>query len=102
MKAAPALLALIVAFDLAACGSQQPATNSVEQLDAAAAQSGPAAAEAIEDALDNGAGPQEALQAGGNAQAETLPRPTPPSESAAGAKPHAPGDPVPPPQIKSE
>jgi hypothetical protein len=71
---------LIVAVDLAACGSPQPATNSTEQLDEAAAQSDPAAAEAIEDAVDNGAGPQEALQAGGNAQANTVtadPAPTP-------------------------
>ena len=100
MRAAPALLALIV-VGLAACGGPEPATNSVEQLDEAAAQSDPAAAEAIEDAVENGAGPQEALEAGGNAQAATLPeQPMPTPEAGAGAKPHAPGDPVPPPQTK--
>jgi hypothetical protein len=72
MRAAPALLASII-VGLAACGSPEPATNSVEQLDEAAAQSDPAAAEAIEDAVDNGAGPQEALEAGANAQAATVP-----------------------------
>lgn len=102
MRAAPALLALILAVDLAACGSPEPATNNVEQMDEAAAQSDPAAAEAIEDAVENGAGPQEALEAGGNAQVATLPQqPMPTLEAGAGAKPHAPGDPVPPPQTKA-
>jgi hypothetical protein len=105
MKIAPALLALLVAVDLAACGSggQQGARNSVEQLDEAAAQSDPAAAQAIEAAADNGATPQQALEAGANAQAATLPpatHPTPGS-GAVGAKPHAPGDPVPPPKVKT-
>jgi hypothetical protein len=89
---------------LAACGggTDQP-TNSVEQLDEAAAQSDPAAAEAIEDAVANGAGPQEALAAGGAAQAGTVAGQQPPGSAVtgAGAKPHSPGDPVPPPQVQS-
>nr|WP_295370018.1 hypothetical protein [uncultured Sphingosinicella sp.] len=105
MKAAPLALLALVAIDLAACGGggQQQATNSTEQLDEAAAQSDPAAAQAIEDAAANGANPQEALQAGGNAQAETLPPQTQPTPGAGkvGAKPHAPGDPVPPPKTQS-
>jgi hypothetical protein len=105
MKAAPLALLAIFAIDLAACGSggEQAATNSTEQLDEAAAQSDPAAAQAIEDAAANGANAQEALAAGGNAQAQTLPpahTPTP-GTGGAGAKPHAPGDPVPPPQTQS-
>lgn len=106
MKAAPLALLLLVAVDLAACGgAEQQPTNSVEQLDEAAAQSDPAAAQAIEDAAANGASPQEALQAGGNAQAQTVPQGQPqimPMENGAtGAKPHAPGEPVPPPQTQS-
>ncbi len=107
MKAAPLALLALVAIDLAACGSggEQGATNSVEQLDEAAAQSDPAAAQAIEDAAANGATPQEALQAGGNAQAATVapgqPQAMPTQGSVTGAKPHAPGEPVPPPQTQS-
>jgi hypothetical protein len=103
MKAAPLALLAIFAIDLAACGSggEQAATNSTEQLEEAAAQSDPAAAQAIEDAAANGANAQEALAAGGNAQAQTLPPANNPSPGGAGAKPHAPGDPVPPPQTQS-
>ncbi len=105
MKAAPALLVLMVALDLAACGSgeQKGAQNSVGQLDEAAAQSDPAAAQAIEAAADNGATTQQALEAGANAQAATLPPTTHPTPEGgpAGAKPHAPGEPVPPPQTQS-
>lgn len=95
--------ALPFCLALAACGGgSDPATNSIDQLDEAAAQSDPAAAEAIEQAVENGAGPQEALAAGGAAQAETVtgPQPTGSGVTGAGAKPHAPGDPVPPPQTR--
>jgi len=85
---------------LAACGGSEPATNSAEQLDEAAAQSDPAAAAAIAQAAENGASPQDALAAGGAAQANTVgwAQPVGSGGTGAGAKPHAPGDPVPPPQ----
>jgi hypothetical protein len=86
---------------LAACGGgTEQATNSPEQLDEAAAQSDPAAAQAIEDAAANGASPQEALAAGGAAQANTVAGQQSPNMGA-GAKPHSPGDPVPPPKTRS-
>ncbi len=99
MKVAPALLALLVS--VGACGGQEATSNSAGQLDEAAAQSDPAAAAAMENAIDNGANAQEALEAGGNAQAATVPQPTTTPERATGAKPHAPGDPVPPPQTEA-
>jgi hypothetical protein len=96
-----ALLALPLL--LAACGGgQDTPTNSVEDVEEATSQMDPAAAEAVENALDNGAGPQEALQAGGNAQAATVATPQAPADSTKGAKPHSPGDPVPPPKIDTQ
>ena len=50
---------------LAACGQSNEA-----QLEEAANQSDPAAAEVLENAAENGMDPQEALQEAGNAAAE--------------------------------
>ena len=108
LKAAFPLSALIA---LAACGGQHsPAGNSAEALEQAAEQSDPAAAAVLENAADamregnvqDPAAAQQALeqagqaqvQAGGGGQPQKAPDP-------AGAKPHAPGDPVPPPQTRS-
>jgi hypothetical protein len=87
--AAPLLL-------LAGCGQNGAADNSAAALERAAEQSTPEAADILRNAADGGANVQDALQAAGNAQAATRP---PPQQ---GAKPHAPGDPVPPPQIPAE
>jgi hypothetical protein len=106
---------LLPLLALAACGSSDPASNTAERLQEAAEQSDPAAAEVLENAAaqiddQNAAAPagapgsaaQEALEAAGNAQAATVQTgggntatPGPPP----GAKPHAPGDPVPPPKV---
>ena len=87
---------------LCACGGGGGDTKA-DQLDAAAEQSDPAAAAVLQNAADaaregNGAAPQQALEDAGNAQAATLPTPTPPSKQ---AQPHKPGDPVPPPQAEA-
>jgi Tfp pilus assembly protein PilP len=90
----PFLLALV------ACGGGQDApTNSVEDVTEATSQMDPAAAQAVEQAVDNGATAQEALAAGGNAQAGTVNAAQTPADSSRGAKPHSPGDPVPPPKV---
>jgi hypothetical protein len=88
MKFAPlaALLALM------GCGQNSAADNNAAALERAAEQSTPEAADVLRNAAENGAGVQEAMQAAGNAQAASPP-------PAQGAKPHAPGDPVPPPKI---
>ena len=117
MKAAlPAIAAL---FALAACGQSTPAENSAEALENAASQSDPAAAAVLENAADEvreqntqtppgapGSAAQNAMQEAGNAQAATVAQseaqpqgqPAPP----VGAKPHQPGDPVPPPKIRPQ
>jgi hypothetical protein len=93
---------------LAACGGggdQGPEGANkadAEQLEEATSQMDPAAAAAVENAMDNGASPQEALSAGGNAQAATVGPAQQPADSSKGAKPHAPGDPVPPPKVDTE
>jgi hypothetical protein len=85
-------LVLLPAFalSLAACG------KSAEEaaLENAAEQSTPEAAAVLENAAEEGANVQEAMQAAGNAQAGSHPAPI-----SQGAKPHAPGDPVPPPKV---
>jgi hypothetical protein len=91
MNRAP--LALAVPLLLIGCGQNSAADNNAEALERAAEQSSPEAADVLRNAADQGANVQEALQAAGNAQAAT---PAPPQQ---GAKPHAPGDPVPPPKI---
>jgi len=99
-----ASLALSGAFALAACGGgSSPAENSAEQLENAAAQSTPAAAASLENSAEqirenNISDPnaaQAAMQAAGNVQAGE--RPAAPPQ--VGAKPHRPGDPVPPPKL---
>jgi len=104
MKTTP-LLALAAVTTLSAC-SQTPAENTAEQLENAAEQSDPAAAAVLNNAAEqvleqNSTAPaQGALQAAGNAQVEgTRAGPMPPE--AQQAKPHAPGDPVPPPKVKA-
>ncbi|HEX8443686.1 MAG TPA: hypothetical protein VF631_08570 [Allosphingosinicella sp.] len=88
---------------LAGCGGGQDApTNSIEDVEEATTEMDPAAAQAVEQAIDNGASPQEALAAGGNAQAGTVSGPQAPADSSKGAKPHAPGDPVPPPKVDAQ
>lgn len=106
--AAPALL---LALALAACGggAQDPVENTADQLEQAAEQSDPAAAAVLENAADdvreqNSVAPaDEALEKAGNAAAATAARPqrqpAPPSQ---GAKPHAAGDPVPPPKVPAD
>ena len=107
MKQLASAAALLAALGLAACGSQSPAENSAQALENAAEQSTPEAAAVLENAADeiresNSAAPisepgspgQKALEQAGAAQA---PSKAPP---AAGAKPHAKGDPVPPPKVK--
>lgn len=86
--AAPLLL-------LAGCGQDSAADNTAEALERAAEQSTPEAADILRNA-DPGADVQDVLQEAGNAQAPTV---APPQQ---GAKPHAPGDPVPPPKIPAE
>ena len=75
MRYAPALAALLA---LAACGGREPAENTADQLEDAAEQSTPAAADVLENAADRveeggvrdpDAAAQEALNQAGNAQA---------------------------------
>ncbi len=87
--AAPAIL--LASLGLAGCGGGQ--SNEAAALENAAEQSTPEAADVLRNAAEQGANVQEAMQAAGNAQADT---PAPPAK---GAKPHAPGDPVPPPKV---
>ncbi len=97
-----ALLALPTFFLLAACGGQDAPTNSVEDVEEATSQMDPAAAAAVENAIDNGASPQEALQAGGNAQAATVGQPQQPANSSVGAAPNRGGQQVPPAKIDTD
>ena len=76
---------------LAACGQQSADQAALEN---AAEQSTPEAAAVLENAAEQGANVQEAMQAAGNAQAGAAQ--APPAQQ---AKPHAPGDPVPPPKL---
>ena len=91
-------LAAALAIGLAACGQQGPAETKEEALEQAAEQSTPEAAAVLENAAEQGANVQEALQAAGNAQvAGEVRTPAPPVRQ---AKPHEKGDPVPPPKVK--
>lgn len=97
------LTALPAFLFLAACGGGQDApSNSVEDVEEATSQMDPAAAAAVEEAIDNGASPQEALAAGGNAQAATVTQPQAPADSSVGAKPNREGQQVPPAKIDTE
>ena len=117
MKAAAPALATL--FALAACGSSTPAENSAAALENAASQSDPAAAAVLENAADAvreqnsqlppgapGSPVQDALQDAGNAQAATVPQPQAQRQGQpappVGAKPHQPGDPVPPPKVEPQ
>jgi hypothetical protein len=99
----PAVLAALGALLTAGCGgSKTPAENSAAALDNAARQSTPEAAgvlnRAASDIRDNNVSDpnaaQAAMQAAGNAQAAAK------APAQAGAKPHAAGDPVPPPKLR--
>ena len=86
---------LLAPLILAGCG--QGGGNEADALDRAAEQSTPEAADVLRNAADKGVNVQAAMQAAGNAQAAaSQAQPAPPT---VGAKPHAPGDPVPPPKI---
>ncbi|HEX8226079.1 MAG TPA: hypothetical protein VF605_19910 [Allosphingosinicella sp.] len=87
------LVPLVALLALAGCGQNSAADNNAAALERAAEQSTPEAADVLLNAAENGASVQDAMQAAGNAQA---PAEAPPAQ---GAKPHAPGDPVPPPKI---
>jgi hypothetical protein len=90
-------IAALGALALAGCGRDGAAGNDSAALERAAEQSTPEAADVLRNAADQGANVQDAMQAAGNAQAAAdRPQAAPP---AVGAKPHAPGDPVPPPKI---
>jgi len=93
MKRVP--LALVAPLLLVGCGGESAADSNAEALERAAEQSTPEAADILRNAAP-GANVQEVLQDAGNAQAATAP---PPQQ---GAKPHAPGDPVPPPKVPAE
>ena len=111
IRTAPAF-AVAAAFALAACGGQSEADNTAAALEDAASQSTPEAAAVLENAADQiqeqnvtapisepGSPGQQAMQAAGQAQAKANAAPkAPPSQ---GAKPHAKGDPVPPPKVKA-
>ena len=85
----------VVAFlALAGCGQDGAADNNAAALERAAEQSTPEAADVLVNAAENGTAVQDAMQAAGNAQAGAV---APPPQQ--GAKPHAPGDPVPPPKV---
>lgn len=90
MKRVP--LALVAALLLAGCGQESAADRNAAALERAAGQTTPEAADILRNAAP-GANLQEVLQAAGNAQAATE---APPRQ---GARPHAPGDPVPPPKV---
>ena len=95
MKMLP--FALVAPLMLIGCGQQGAADNSAAAIERAAEQSTPEAADVLRNAADHGANVQDAMQAAGNAQAAAAqPQKVPPQQ---GAKPHAPGDPVPPPKI---
>jgi hypothetical protein len=111
IRTAPAFVAA-AAFALAACGGQSEADNTAAALEDAASQSTPEAAAVLENAAEQiqeqnvtapisqpGSPGQKAMEAAGQAQAKAKVTPAaPPSQ---GAKPHAKGDPVPPPKVKA-
>lgn len=100
-------LILAGAVALTACGGNENAVeNTAAQLENAAEQSDPAAAAVLENRADqvleqNSTAPaQGALEAAGNAQIGTG-NAGPMAPPAQQAKPHSPGDPVPPPKVKT-
>ncbi|HEX8214814.1 MAG TPA: hypothetical protein VF582_05005 [Allosphingosinicella sp.] len=100
-------LTLAAAISLSACGGNDNAVeNTAAQLENAADQSDPAAAAVLDNAAEqvlqqNSTAPaQGALEAAGNAQIGGR-NAGPMAPQAQQAKPHAPGDPVPPPKVKT-
>jgi hypothetical protein len=100
-------LILTAAIALAACGGNDDAIeNTAAQLENAADQSDPAAAAVLDNRAQqvleqNSTAPaQGALDAAGNAQV-AVGNAGPMAPEARQAKPHAPGDPVPPPKVKT-
>jgi hypothetical protein len=100
----PACFAALCALLAAGCGgSKTPAENSAAMLDNAASQSGPEAAGVLnsdarmirEKNISDPNAVQAAMQDAGNAQSVGAHR-----NGQLGAKPHAAGDPVPPPKLK--
>ena len=109
MKQLASVAVLLAALGLAACGPQSPAENTAEALENAAEHSTPEAAAVLENAAEEiresnstapisepGSPGQKALEQAGAAQAPSKAPASPP----VGAKPHAKGDPVPPPKIQ--
>jgi hypothetical protein len=91
-------LALALPLLMVGCGQNGAADNNAAALKRAAEQSTPEAEDILRNAADSGGNVQDALQAAGNAQAaaDSAPR-----QQQQGAKPHAPGDPVPPPKLQA-
>ncbi|TFI56821.1 hypothetical protein E2493_18225 [Sphingomonas parva] len=113
MKITAPILALTAALGLSACGEKTPAENTAAALENAAEQSTPEAAAVLENQADQirdqnvtapisepGSPGQQALQEAGNAQAAAQAAPA--AAPSQGAKPHAPGDPVPPPKVAAD
>jgi hypothetical protein len=111
IRTAPAF-ALAAAFALSACGGNTEADNTAAALKDAASQSTPEAAAVLENAADRiedqnvtapisqpGSPGQQAMEAAGKAQAKVTATPVAPKSQ--GAKPHAKGDPVPPPKVSA-
>jgi ABC-type glycerol-3-phosphate transport system substrate-binding protein len=107
-------LAAASALALAACsgGSDTPAENTAEALENAADQLTPGAAAVLENAADAvreqnvtapldapGSPAQQALEKAATVDNPQGAQPAPPAQ---GAKPHAKGDPVPPPKVTAE
>jgi|GEM_PF-2987852 hypothetical protein len=99
---------------LCACGGGGQAEATAEKLEEAAEQSDPAAAQVLENAAEEiregnstapsgapGSEAQQAMEAAGNAQAATLPRPQPAPPSLQ-AQPNRGGQQTPPPKAKAE
>ena len=110
MKITALILASVAVLGLSACGQQSQAENTAAALENAAAQSTPEAAAVLENQAEAireqnisapisepGSPGQQAMQEAGNAQA--APGGAPAAAPSQGAKPHAKGDPVPPPKI---
>ena len=99
----------LASLALAACGGgASPAENTAAALENAAEQSTPGAAQVLENAADQvreqnvtapldapGSPAQQALEKAAKVDNPVAARPAPPQ----GAKPHAKGDPVPPPKV---
>ena len=111
IRTAPAALLAVAVAALAGCGGESRNENAAEALEQAAEQSTPAAADVLENAADGlregdadaPASVDAAMREAGAAQIEAV-RPPPPQKAPPRqqAKPHAKGDPVPPPTIEAD